>query len=291
MFMKHVATTAGMVAAMLGALACGGANTTTGIDPSSVSPRGFAGFDISIYPGDAVLSAWRHPASPYRWVGYYLAAPCHRDPSWMGTLPRVQALGWGTSVIYVGQQDWANIPAAIAAAASRLEDAALVTCHEDLLSASQGTLEAADAITKTESEGFAAGTTIYLDIEYVTAVSLPLLAYYKAWIAEVLRDGRYRPGIYVAKSNAATLHQAAMDVYATAGASGTPRFWIASSAGFAITSDPREVGLEYATVWQGLFNVRQRWGDTSLVIDANVALTPSPSAPTTIVAAAVASFP
>ena len=266
------------IAALLGAVACGG-TSPTGIAPSSVAPRGFPGFDISIYPGDAVLSAWRHPASPYRWVGYYLAAPCHRDVTWMGTLPRVQALGWGTSVIYVGQQDWANIPAAIADAAPPLESA-LVTCSADLLSASQGTLEAADAIAKTQSEGFPTGTTIYLDVEYVSAVSLPLVEYYKAWIGEVLRDGRYRPGIYLAKSNASPLHQAAMDAYAAAGVSGAPRFWIASSTGFAITSDPREVGLEYATVWQGLFNVSQRWGDASLVIDANVALTASPSAPT-----------
>jgi hypothetical protein len=263
----------------LAVIGCGGQKATTGIGPENVTPRGFAGFDISIYPGDAALLAWRHPASPYRWVGYYLAAPCHRDASWMGTLPRVQSLGWGTALIYVGQQDWTNIPSARTVVAAPSQEAALVTCSASLLTAEQGRTEAADAIAKASSEGFPAGSTIYLDIENVSTVSPTLLDYYAAWIGAVLRDGQYRPGVYASKANAPALHQAAVDAYASAGASGAARFWIASSAGFTLINDPREVGLDYAAVWQGMFNVQQTWGGTTLAIDANVASSVSPSAP------------
>src|SRR4051812_24026985 len=72
-------------------------------------PAAYPGFDTGIYPGDAALQAWRS-ASPYRWTGYYLAAPCHRDASWSGRRAALEAMGWGLAVIYVGQQDWAQQP-------------------------------------------------------------------------------------------------------------------------------------------------------------------------------------
>src|SRR5690348_1001268 len=73
----------------------------------TVTPAGYPGFDTSLYPGEAALRAW-FGASPYRWVGYYLASPCHRDASWMGTLPTIQRIGWGTALLYVGQQAFEN---------------------------------------------------------------------------------------------------------------------------------------------------------------------------------------
>src|SRR5689334_2849742 len=74
----------------------------TGPTPTSVESH--AGFDTSIYPGDAAMSAWHKPSSPYEWVGYYLQAPCHRDPSWMGKRSTLRSMGWGLAVLYVGQQ-------------------------------------------------------------------------------------------------------------------------------------------------------------------------------------------
>src|SRR4051812_31113627 len=68
------------------------------------------GFDTSFYPGDATMSAWRQPGSPYEWVGYYLAAPCHRDPSWMGKRATLTAMGWGLAVLFVGQQTFEGVP-------------------------------------------------------------------------------------------------------------------------------------------------------------------------------------
>jgi len=60
------------------------------------------GFDTSIYPDDATMSAWVKPASPYEWVGYYLQAPCHRDPSWMDKRVTLTSMGWGLAVLFVG---------------------------------------------------------------------------------------------------------------------------------------------------------------------------------------------
>jgi len=68
------------------------------------------GFDTSLYPGDAAMSAWVKPSSPYEWVGYYLQAPCHRDPSWMGKRATLTSMGWGLAVLFVGQQTFDGVP-------------------------------------------------------------------------------------------------------------------------------------------------------------------------------------
>jgi len=276
------------------ATACDSAGSrVAGIDQPD-SRQSFPGFDVAVYPGDALMSAWRRPSSPYHWVGYYLAAPCHRDVTWMGKLSRISSTGWGTLVIYVGQQDWARIPNEIAATRASLIDrpittsqskeapssaTAAVTCSATLLTAAQGGLEADDAITKSTSEGFPVGSSIYLDVEYVTSVSAELKEYISAWIRAVLRDGRYVPAIYAAKFNAPEIHQVALAAFAAAGRTDTPSFWIASSSGFDLTRHPTDVGLPYAAAWQGRFNVAEQWSGQPLTVDVNVASARSPSAP------------
>lgn len=251
---------------------------------------GFPGFDIAVYPGDATLSAWRTPASPFHWVGYYLAAPCHRDTTWMGQYRKVTALGWGSAVIYVGQQDWSEIPDIIPlasrAAPSPVFDRAIpssassaVTCSASLLTSAQGAAEAADAVQKTANESVPSGSAIFLDVEYVTTVSQPLIDYISAWIEGVLADGRFRPAIYCAKANAATVYRVATAAYNSTGRHDVPPFWIASSSGFAITSAPTDVGLAYATAWQGMFDVSESFGGYAATIDVDVASTASPSTP------------
>ena len=286
-----------VAAAIIAAAACGDASQSTApeIKPDPTY-AGYPGFDIAAYPGDAALAAWRFPTSPYRWVGVYLAAPCHRDTTWEGQYKHVSALGWGTAVVYVGQQDWAAIPdriptplAAFRAArttasatfdrASEPAALAAVTCSASLLTTDQGKSEGSDAAMRAAGAGVPNGSAIFLDIEYVTAVSPALVSYMSAWIAAVLSDGRFRPGIYCAKSNAGTLYEAATTAYATAQRRDAPPVWIASSAGFTITSAPDAVGLSYATVWQGLFDVSQSYGGVTLTIDVDVANSPSPSAP------------
>ena len=278
-------------AAILGVARTAACNDTHApTSPTSPPPAyaGYPGFDISHYPGDAALAAWRFPASPYHWVGYYLYAPCHRDSTWMGSYAKVKAMGWGTAVLYVGQQDWSMIPSAMLRARSSvarpdfdrtMASAASTapTCSASLLTDAQGTSEAADAVAKTAGEGVPSGSAIFLDVEYVSSVSPELLTYVSAWIAGVLADGRFEPAIYCAKANADAIYAAAIAAYATAGREDTPRFWIASTRGFAITNKPSDVGLEYANVWQGILDVSETWGGFTNRIDVNVADSPSPS--------------
>ena len=112
---------------------------------------------------------------------------------------------------------------------------------------------------KAAGDGVPAGSAIFLDVEFVTNVSSALVDYMSGWIAGLLADSRFKPAIYCAKSNAAAVYAAATAAYAAAGRHDAPPFWIASSTGFAITSVPTNVGLTYATVWQGLFDVSLSW--------------------------------
>jgi hypothetical protein len=245
----------------------------------------FPGFDTSLYPGDDALRAWRQ-SSPYVWVGYYLPAPCHRDASWSGKRERLVAMGWGTAVIYLGQQDWAAAPGRVPVATDtvvRTDSAAAPApppaCSASLLSAARGGTEAADAAAKTAAEGFPVGTVVYLDVERVNALSPALLEYVRGWIDGVLADGRYTPGIYSHRANADPLYEAARAVYAARARAGAPPFWIASTAGFSLEQAPSAVGLGYANVWQGRLDFAESWGGHTLTIDANVADTRSPSSP------------
>jgi hypothetical protein len=258
-------------------VACGGDAATS---PPTDTPAAYPGFDIGVYPGDAALTAWKYPASPFRWVGDYLPAPCHRDLTWSGKRAVVQSMGWGIAAIYVGQQDWANIPADVAplpASASAATENR-VTCSASLLSTAQGATEAADAIARMRADGFVDGSYVYLDVEHVTTVTQPLLDYYNAWVNGLLRDGHYKPGLYVSKTNAATFH--AQIFTAPLGTSYTPPFWIAGSGGFQlIASRPTDLGFSYAQLWQGIFDVAQSYNGVTLTIDLDVASRPSPSAP------------
>ncbi|HVX40946.1 MAG TPA: glycoside hydrolase domain-containing protein [Gemmatimonadaceae bacterium] len=283
---------AAALASIAAAAACGGdTGSITGPPPPPVdtTKTSYLGFDVSGYPGDAAMAAWKYPSSPYYWAGYYLPAPCHRtDTSWSGKYATLHAMGWGVLAIYVGQQDWSQIPADIAVA-ERAQPSELLapmrdystlftTCSASLLSVDQGRAEALDAIAKLEGDGFPTRSIVYLDVEYVSTVSPALLDYIRGWLTGILADGTYRPGIYMAKSNSATIHDAA---HATAAqyAAPDPAFWIASSVGFDTTRNPTDVGLSYASVWQGAFDVSRSYDGVALKIDEDVATTRSPSAP------------
>lgn len=262
----------------LAAVACGGTSVTS-VPAAPATPKdtttAYPGFDIGLYPGDGSLQAWKYPSSPYRWVGYYLPSPCHRDASFSGKRPFITAVGWGTAVLYVGQQDWANMPS-IAASASRAVESQAV-CSASLLSSDQGTAEAADAVAQVRAQGFPDGTTVFLDVEHVSAISQPLLDYYRAWVGGVLADGHYKPGVYAHKANAPTFYDLAIvDLH---GARYTPPFWIASWSNFSLASRPGDVGLAFAQLWQGLGGVTQTYNGVALNIDANVAAKASPSDP------------
>jgi hypothetical protein len=260
------------------------------------------GFDTSIYPGDASMSAWLKPGSPYEWVGYYLQAPCHRDPSWMGKRSTLTAMGWGLAVLFVGQQTFDGLPDVQPSSFGRIGlaradslpraragimvpptlaevQSGAVTCSRTLLTTEQGATDAIDAVTKTASEGFPLGTVIYLDIEHMDAIPASMDAYYRAWVQQVLADGRFRVGIYVHKTNAPAIYEGVRRAYSDMNASGSAVFWITTSSGFSIDKAPQDVGFSWASIWQGMYDVAQTWNGATINIDVDVADTASPSSP------------
>lgn len=235
------------------------------------------GFDTHTYPGDAIMRVWKEtPGSPYKWVGFYLPAPCHADKSWSGKRDTIDAMGWGVAIVYVGQQTWGKSPRSMTPA-QRTALAAKNSCSADLLSADRGRAEADDAITKTAAEGFSKGSVVFLDIERMEKIPQGMRDYYKAWVARMLERGDYRPGIYTHQFNAQQIFADVSDVFKAAGHNETPRFWIAGGKGFHEGRAPQDVGFAFAGVWQGLLDVARSVAEVKLPIDVNVAAWKSPS--------------
>lgn len=239
--------------------------------PSEAAPPTYPGFDLWQYPGDTAMQAWRE-ASPYEWVGYYLPAPCHRDSSWVGTRERIEQMGWGTAVLYVGQQVFEDEP-------ESEPDEGPILCSRTLLTAERGRTDARDAIAKAAAEGFPAGTILFLDVEKANRLPAALLAYVRSWMGEVLAHGRYEPGLYAHRENAVVLFQQALAAFRAAGRADTPAVWVSGGTGFALDRAPSAVGFPFATVWQGVLDAERTWGGVSLSVDENVASRPAPSAP------------
>jgi len=237
------------------------------------------GFDTHTYPGDDRMRAWKNaPNAPYHWVGYYLpGAPCHQSTSWRGKRQTLVDMGWGLAVVYVGQQTWGRTPRTLTPPQlARLQKRG-ETCNADFLSAQRGIEEGMDAIQRIEGEGFPKGTVIFLDLERMERMPTRMRDYYKSWVATVLTDGRYRPGIYVHKHNAADVYQDVKALYEAAGIKEEPRFWIAHARDFSPDKKPQEVGHEFAGIWQGVIDVVRKVADEALPIDINVSNWPSPS--------------
>ena len=238
------------------------------------------GFDTHSYPGDRVMTAWKEH-TPYEWVGYYLPASCHADESWVGTRQKVEDMGGGTAIIYVGQQTWDGVKAPPLAQAQAKLARGERACHKELVNGERGHVEALDAIAVTEADGFAHGSVIYLDIEYMDRTPQRMRDYYRAWVREVLRDGRYRPGIYVHTRNARLVYDDVRAEYDVAGMTAEePPFWVAGGDLF----DPAKTAAEgtrhaFSAAWQGVLDTYERGGGFRLPIDVNLAAVPNPSSP------------
>lgn len=255
---------AGIVAVLA---ACGGPAGAPG-------PRQpvFPGFDASIYPGDETLRVWR-AQSPYEWIGLYLPAPCHRETSWVGTRDRLQRMGWGVAILYVGQQAFEGSTPPDTSAATP------IICSRTLLTAEQGRRDARDAADAAQREGFPLGSVIYQDVESMRVFPDSMRTYYSAWQREVLADGRYLPGTYAHQRNAVELLRLAEEAYLAAGRTGTPPFWVAGGSDFSLDRPAWSIGLPFVRIWQGALDVDRTWGGKTLRIDENVATSPTPSTP------------
>jgi hypothetical protein len=266
------------------------------------------GFDTFAYPGDDAMRAWLTADKPYKWVGYYLSAPCHPDESWEGKRATLSGMGWGMAVIYVGQQTWGRTPGAkiavtryVTKRVSRVRTrngkrivshvrkrvpirvmvspraSRNVRCSTQLVGAARGTADARDAINKTNAEGFARGTSIFLDIERMDAVPSAMRNYYRAWTKTVAEDGRFRPAFYAHSFNANLVYNDVKKVLVGAGITEDPPFWIARGEGFAEDKFPADMGHAFAQVWQGVLDVVETHNGVKLPIDVSVAELPSPS--------------
>lgn len=239
----------------------------------------YLGFDTYTYPGDAKMRAWKNaPNAPYEWVGFYLpGGPCYKGTSWRGKRQTLTDMGWGLAVVYVGQQTWNRRVRTLTPAQLATQKRRGVTCNVDFLGTSRGIEDALDAIRRTEAEGFPKGIVVFLDIERMERMPQQMRDYYKAWVATVLKDGRYRPGIYVHSYNAAAVYDDVTSVFQAAGVDEEPRFWVASARDFSPDKAPQEVGHEFAGMWQGVIDVVRRIANVALPIDINVSSWPSPS--------------
>ena len=238
------------------------------------------GFDTHTYPGDKTMRAWKNaPGAPYRWVGYYLPSPCHKDASWTGKRETLTTIGWGLAVIYVGQQTWGRTPKPLAAARLAKLQKAGTSCNADLLGADRGAADGVDAIAVTKREGFDARSIVFLDVERMEKMPEAMRAYYRAWARTLLRDGTYLPGVYVHAHNAQVVHDDLKAEFAAANVKDEPRIWIASGRGFDEDKAPRDVGFTFAGVWQGMIDVGRAVANIKLPVDVNVSSWTSPSEP------------
>ena len=140
------------------------------------------GFDTHTFPGEKTMRAWKSaPGAPYRWVGYYLPSPCHKDASWSGKRQLLTEMGWGLAAIYVGQQTWGRTPKPPTAAQLAVFTRTNVTCNAGFLSADRGTADGVDAIAVTAREGFAPRSVVFLDVERMESMPSAMRDYYRAW--------------------------------------------------------------------------------------------------------------
>ncbi len=300
----RVAVIGFVAAAGVGLAACAG-----GPGPVTPMPRpetfsAVPGFDTRDYPGAAAMRAW-HDASPYRWVGYYLTAPCYTGTTWQGRRQEIQAMGWGIGVLFVGEQDWGavlvpgggaaaveaagadSVPADTIASATTAEEERVARaaeagtaarCTRGNLSEAGGRADGAAAAGAAAGEGFAAGSVVFLDVERVDSVSAELAGYVRGWFEGMLEDGRYSPGLYAHARNAEDLATIGRSAYRAAGSPGEPRLWVATSNGFDVHGKPSDSGFD-ADVWQGALDVSETWGGVTLRVDVDVAESADPSTP------------
>ena len=221
----------------------------------------FAGFDTSIYPGDATMAAGK-AALPYVFCGYYLKSPCHPGSTWAGKRAQLVAAGWHCLIIYVGQQ----VPG-------------VSPCHKNVLTAAQGALDGSQAAALTKAEGFPAGSSIYLDVEAfdLNDPGVPALkTYIAAWVTQVLTTA-YQAAIYCHVKDAALLRP----VVIAAGGTANTRFWVVGTGTvpFTVTAAPTGSGISFATTWQNPTSLMQKFGVTNVNIDQDVSNFADPSAP------------
>ena len=152
-------------------LACS-VSPQTSVAPET-NPRSHLGFDRNIYPGDAAMPILR---KTFAFTSYWLSPPPGgKTNTWQGKREFLRAQGFGFVVLYRGRE---TAELENEAAAKRI-----------------GIQDAKDAVAAAKSEGFAAGTIIFLDIEEGGRLPASYHAYLGVWSEELTRAG-FHPGVY-----------------------------------------------------------------------------------------------
>lgn len=196
---------------------------------------GYAGFDRSAYPGDALMqSLWDN--TNLRWCGFYLSpTPSHTDNSWMQKLQILRNMGWGIAPIYMGQQQ-SDVPK---------------TAHH--ASTARGVIDAGEAAALATIAGFPPGTILYLDVEHsptLSSLESSMLDYYTSWVVTITTLG-FRPGVYCPFQYAQTLKDL----------NSTPAFWVVNGTKFPMgdswtyfdpfpAPEPLLTTVPFASIWQ-----------------------------------------
>ena len=220
---------------------------------------GYAGFDRSAYPGDGVMD-WLSQNTNLVWCGYYLApAPSHADTSWMGKLELLQESSWGFAPVFVGQQ--------------------VTGPGSHNVTAAAGTADGKSAASLMSSEGFDAGSCVFLDLENGPPLEQPQQDYVAAWSHAVEAAG-FLPGIYCS-------HLLALAVHTLLPRARIWAFKIDTIQSHPVPNpypdpNPSLCGYIGASAWQLGQNCQIRVGPapfTNLTVDLSSSISSDPSAP------------
>jgi hypothetical protein len=135
----------------------------------------FAGFDRNLYPGDDRLAALHQR---FAYAGYWLTPPPGETTNtWAGKRAAVRAAGLGFLVLSNGKLD------------REIKNSSLGP-------AELGRQDAAAATAAAKSEGFPAGTIVFLDQEEGGRLLPGQAEYLLAW-TEAVAQSPFKPGVYL----------------------------------------------------------------------------------------------
>jgi hypothetical protein len=202
------------------------------------SEKNYLGFDRNIYPGDDALPILR---KTFAFSSYWLSPPPgEKSNTWTRKRELLRSRGFGFVVLYQGP-------------GSR-------ELKTQTSAKARGTRDGEDAAASAKTEGFSAGTIIFLDIEEGGRLPDTYHAYLAAW-SEALSQAGFRPGAYCSgmpvKEEPGVTITTAEDIRNHAATRGIS-IWAYNDAcppspGCTFARDPAspaKSGIPYSAVWQ-----------------------------------------